>query len=152
MDVGLVTVGPEQKQEVDALLDYVRSYHGLEGVELREAERRKAVEMLLADEHLGRLWFIESGGLRVGYAALCFGYSIEFGGRDGFLDELFVALEHRGKGIGRTALARILSEAALLGLRAVHLEVARGNARARRLYSGMGFRPREKYLLMSAPV
>ena len=85
----------------------------------------------------------------VGYAALCFGYSIEFRGRDAFVDELFIAEQARGKGLGSRVLELIRKEAARLGIVALHLEVARDNTRARRLYEKWGFRARERYYLMS---
>ena len=43
-------------------------------------------------------------------------------------------------------------EARRLDIRALHLEVARDNQRARRLYASAGFAAREQYFLMSAPI
>ena len=34
---------------------------------------------------------LEAAGKAVGYAAVTFGYSLEFGGRDAFLDEFFLS-------------------------------------------------------------
>jgi GNAT superfamily N-acetyltransferase len=39
----------------------------------------------------------------LGYIVLAFGFSFETGGRNAFIDELYVAPEHRGKGIARRA-------------------------------------------------
>jgi ribosomal protein S18 acetylase RimI-like enzyme len=47
-------------------------------------------------------------------------------------------------------LTEIKARARALDINALHLEVARDNARARRLYRAAGFEPRDKYLLMSA--
>jgi ribosomal protein S18 acetylase RimI-like enzyme len=46
-------------------------------------------------------------------------------------------------------LARVEAEAATLGIRALHLEVARSNVRAQKLYGAAGFRARERFFLMS---
>jgi ribosomal protein S18 acetylase RimI-like enzyme len=131
------------------LLPLVRAYHGFEGVALDDATREAVLRPLLGESPLGRVWLAAVAGEVVGYAAICFGYSIEFGGRDAFVDELFVAAAHRGKGIGREVLSRVASEAAALGVRALHLEVAGTNARAQKLYAGAGFRARERFFLMS---
>ena len=62
---------------------------------------------------------------------------------------MFIVPEHRGKGFGKTVLALVKSEAALLGVKALHLEVARSNEGARRLYRSAGFVSREQFFVMS---
>src|SRR4051794_25426270 len=52
---------------------------------------RAAVERLVADASLGRALVIRSEGQPAGYVVLTLGYSIEFGGRTAFVDELYVA-------------------------------------------------------------
>ena len=99
---------------------------------------------------MGRIWLICSESQPVGYIAICIGYSIEFAGRDAFIDEMFIVPEQRAKGIGKAALGLVKSEAASLGIRALHLEVARTNERAKRLYASAGFVARERFFLMSA--
>lgn len=131
------------------LLPLVRAYHEFESVELDDGTRERVLRPLLGESSLGRIWLVSTAGQIVGYVALCFGYSIEFGGRDAFVDELFITEAHRGKGIGRAVLSHVESEAAALGIRALHLEVARTNSRARRLYAATGFRARERFFLMS---
>ena len=85
-----------------------------------------------------------------GYIALTYGYSLEFGGRDAFIDEFYIRPDFRGEGLGQTILGLIQQEAERLGIRALHLEVARTNLRAQRLYARANFQPRNKYVLMSA--
>jgi len=135
---------------MDQVLNYVRAYHEYEGMHLPDEVRGSAVRALLGESPLGRIWLIGAGEGPVGYVAACFGYSIEFGGRDAFVDELYIVPEHRGRGHGRSALRLVKPEAARLGVRALHLEVARTNDRAQRLYRSLGFAAREKYFLMSA--
>ena len=50
-------------------------------------------------------------------------YSVEHGGRDGFLDDFYLAPEARGRGLGRQALEALEREAQALGIRVLHLEV-----------------------------
>jgi ribosomal protein S18 acetylase RimI-like enzyme len=75
----------------------------------------------------------------VGYLIITLGYSVEYGGRDGFIDDLYLVPEVRGAGLGRRLLAFALAEAARLGVRTLHLEVDVGNERATRLYRAGGF-------------
>ena len=139
---------------LDTLLPLVRGYHEFEHVHMSDAARAAAVAPLLEPgSTLGCIWLIRTGdaagGEAVGYVALCFGYSIEFRGRDAFVDEFFLVDSARGKGLGSRALERVKAEARALGIAALHLEVARDNARARRLYEQWGFGAREQFTLMS---
>ncbi|MGF1642035.1 MAG: GNAT family N-acetyltransferase [Thiotrichales bacterium] len=96
-----------------------------------------------------RAWLICLGQRPIGYVVLDFGYTIEFGGRDAFIDELFLEEARRGFGYGRAALEVLVSEAAALGIKALHLEVAHSNEPARRLYRTLGFDDRTRFSLMS---
>ena len=136
--------------DLPRVLPLVSAYHAFEHIDSSAAERESAVGRLLADSSLGGIWLILESGALAGYIALCRGFSIEFNGFDAFVDEFYLEPGYRGRGIGRTALAAIGDEASKAGINALHLEVARDNDRARRLYSGAGFEAREKYVLMSA--
>ena len=131
---------------------FVRAYHAFDGIPDTSQGDAAAIRPLLGRSTLGRVWVICLGNQPVGYVAICFGYSIEFDGRDAFVDEMFILEPHRGKGFGASALALVKAEAAKLGVKALHLEVARGNERAQRLYRSAGFVARERFFLMSAPI
>ena len=70
---------------------------------------------------------------------LSLGFSIEHGGRDGFIDDLYLVPAARGMGLGRALLAFAVGEAEKLGIRMLHLEVEPGNDRAHDLYRRNGF-------------
>ncbi|MCA9795324.1 MAG: GNAT family N-acetyltransferase [Candidatus Eremiobacteraeota bacterium] len=108
---------------------------------------RRALAELLANPAAGRLWLVQAGE-PVGYLALTFGFSLELGGRDAFIDDLYIRPEARSQGIGTRALELAIEEADQLGLRALHLEVDHTNQRARQLYARLGFRERNRYFLM----
>jgi len=135
--------------DVEILMPFVRAYHEFEGIESTEIERARSVAPLLSDASLGRVWLILDGGQAAGYIAACFGYSIEFGGRDAFLDEFFITPSARSQGLGSKALEAVKTEMMQLGVRAMHLEVARTNSGAKQFYSKAGFVPREHFHLMS---
>jgi ribosomal protein S18 acetylase RimI-like enzyme len=131
------------------LIPLVKAYHEFEEIKSTSEELEEALLPLLNTEHAGRIWFVKVNETRVGYTALCFGYSIEFRGRDAFLDELYILPEHRGQGIGKEVLRLLELEAKKLAIKALHLEVAHENNRAKHLYERFGFEARDRYTLMS---
>ena len=137
-------------RDLELLLPLVRAYHEFEAIDSTAAGRESAIGRLLGDASLGGIWLISSDGALCGYIALCRGFSIEFDGFDAFVDEFYLLPEFRGRGIGGLALEEIKAKARALDINALHLEVARDNERARRLYRAAGFEPRDRYLLMSA--
>lgn len=138
-----------QPRDQSVVLDLVGRYHEFEGIESNTKAMEAALRPLLDQSDHGRVWLIHKQDAVIGYIALCFGYSIEFHGRDAFLDEMFIIPEHRGVGAGAAALAEVRDAARRLGIKALHLEVARDNERAQRLYHSAGFKARERYFLMS---
>lgn len=136
--------------DLDKLLPLVAAYHAFEGIDSDAAQRVSAVGRLLSDATLGHIWLVLADGAVAGYIVLCRGFSIEFNGFDAFVDEFYLEPGFRGRGIGKFVLAAIKSEARQRQINALHLEVARDNEAARRLYRGAGFEARDRYLLMSA--
>lgn len=101
-----------------------------------------ALRELLADRCLGRAFVVEEDGVAAAYVVLTYCFSLEIGGRIGFVDELFVLREYRGRGVGGRTLEAVVAEARREGLRALHLEVSGGN-RAAGLYEKLGFEVRK---------
>lgn len=146
MDVRLEMVSENHLEE---LLPLVRAYHEFEKIHISDLEREKAVRCLVSDRALGGIWYVYTDREIAGYIALCVGFSIEFSGFDAFIDEFYIRPEYRGKGIGTKVLELAKAEAKKIGIRALHLEVARTNVTAQNIYSRANFKAREKYVLMS---
>jgi len=146
MNIQLQRATPHHLAE---MLPLVTSYHAFEHIDSSADERDSAVRRLLQEPALGGIWRIDVDAQLAGYIALCRGFSIEFNGYDAFVDEFFLLPEFRGRGVGKSVLARIGGEARKLDINALHLEVARDNQAARKLYAAAGFTARDKYLLMS---
>ncbi|MBZ0261798.1 MAG: GNAT family N-acetyltransferase [Hyphomicrobiales bacterium] len=145
-EIVLELSGPAQIEE---LLPLVADYHAFEDVETSAEQRRYSVAKLLGDQNLGEIWLVRNLDRLIGYIAVCYSYSIEFGGRDAFVDEFYVAAAERGKGIGGRVLKEIAALLRARGIVAVHLEVDGGNERARAAYARAGFSSRDKYHVMS---
>jgi ribosomal protein S18 acetylase RimI-like enzyme len=106
-----------------------------------------ALQTLVDDASLGRVWVVEVNGEAVGYAILTLGYSLEFHGRDAVIDELYLVERYRGRGLGTAVLGLIEGACRVLGVRALHLEVERTNVGAQRFYHRLGFQDHDRYLL-----
>ena len=133
--------------DLAVVLALLRDFYAEDGATY-DAEADAALTALLADPSLGRVVLvIDEAGLAVGYVVVAFGYSLEFRGKDAFVDELYVAPTHRGRGLGREALRAAESCGHESGIRALHLEVRPDNDKARRLYASAGYKDREYYLM-----
>ena len=109
--------------------------------------RRSSYARFLNEPGHGYLWLFESGEKVVGYMVLAFVFSFEYGGRNAFIDELYVIPEYRRKGIGSRALQFARQTAQARGVVALHLEVSRNNSLAHKLYLRAGFVDHDRYLL-----
>lgn len=151
-DVPDIRIRLAVSEDLEVALPLVAAFHAEEGVDSRAEDRRAAVSRVLRDHGIGEMWLIEASGEAVGYLVLAYGFSIEFNGRDAFLDEIFVVKSARGRGLGRAALRKARDDMAARGLKAIHLEVAVDNDRAQKLYGEEGFVLRRGYKLMSARI
>ncbi|QYX55404.1 GNAT family N-acetyltransferase [Roseovarius sp. SCSIO 43702] len=135
--------------DLTALLPLVAAFHAEEGITQDDETRELALVPLLDGSPHGAVYLAGPRRAPIGYAAISFGWSLEFGGLDGFLDEIYIRPGVRGRGIGSEILRSLPKALAAHGLRALHLEVHRENAKARALYERLRFSPREDYMLMS---
>lgn len=128
--------------DLEDLLVLMRQYYAEDGLPFRRDAARDAMGGLLDTPEYGAVWVLRDGLAIVGYLALCMGYSLAFGGRDAFIDEVFVSPEYRNQGFGKQLIEAAIETARASGVQAVHLTVQRGNRRALELYEGMGFERR----------
>lgn len=145
MTAALHLCGPD---DLDRLLPMVKAYHEFEGIEQSDGQRRAALTTLLAGTPHGIAYLIGPKKSPVGYIAISFGFSLEMGGIDGFIDEFFIRSNVRGRGMGSEVLDNLLPALAENGVKALHLEVAPTN-RAQKLYARAGFKLRDGYHLMT---
>ncbi len=125
----------------------MRRYYAEDGYPFVAADTREAVRRLIRDDNLGRLWSILDQDRVIGYLAVTLGFSLEYRGRDAFIDELFVMEEARGKGLGREAMEIAEDYCRARGVKALHLEVERHREAAYKLYRQTGFEGHDRYLM-----
>lgn len=135
------------ESDANVILQFMQRYYAFDGHGFDERKARAALAELLRDARLGRVWLILDGQAPVGYIVLCFGYSLEWLGRDAFVDEFYLLDEYRGRGWGRKTMAFVEDVARSLKVTTIHLEVMRENPNALGLYKQLGFQKRESTLL-----
>lgn len=146
MSAALHLAGPD---DLRALLPLVEAYHTLDGIETDEDHREAAIAPLLEGSPLGCVYLIGPRRAPVGYIVITFGWSVEFGGMEGFIDEFFIRQTVRGRGVGSEVLTGLLPQLDAAGLSALNLEVRADNERLQKLYARAGFRLRNGYHLMT---
>ena len=135
------------ESDADALLQFMEAYYAFDGHSFDREKARVALTALLCDANLGWAWLILDGDAAVGYIVLCFGYSLEWLGRDAFVDEFYLLEEYRGRGWGRKTMEFVEDAARAAQIRTLHLEVVRENAAALHVYKKLGFREHDSTFL-----
>lgn len=135
-------------EDLDRLMGLVTAFHTEAGLAQDADQTRNALAPLLEGIPHGCIYLIGPGRAPLGYIILTFGWSVEFGGMDGFVDEIYIRPAVRGRGIATEVLLDLPKALAEAGLTALHLEVDRTNETAQKLYMRTGFKPRDRYMLM----
>ena len=137
---------PITAADIDPLLDMMAQLYA-RSADFDAGRARRGAETLLKEPEFGAAWMIELDGNVAGYLVVLLGYSLEFGGRFGLLDELFVVESCRGNGIGAEAVAFAECQCRARGWQALRLEVGHENQRALWLYRRSGFQMHDRYLM-----
>ena len=136
-------------EDIDRLMGLVTAMHSESGIAQDMDQTRNALAPLLDGIPHGCVYLIGPGRAPLGYIVLTFGWSVEFGGLDAFVDELYIRPAVRGRGIATEVLLDLPKALAEAGLTALHLEVDRTNEAAHKLYLRTGFKPRDRYMMMT---
>ncbi len=88
------------------LLELMREFYAEAGYPLSSDRARTAFLPLLAPGDLGQVLLAHCEGQLAGHLVLTFCYSMEYGGRSAFVDDLFVRPALRNRGVGRALVAR----------------------------------------------
>lgn len=118
--------------DIDALIALHERFCSEDGHPFDARRARRAFEPLLADDAHGVVWSTPAG-----YAVVTWGWSIEAGGAEAVLDEIFVT--ERGRGVGSELIRHLLDDCRARGIARVFLETESHNERVRALYQREGF-------------
>ena len=142
-----VALDPARPADVPTLLAWMRDLYEQEPIPFDPAEAEATLRELLDHPEHGRVYLLCADGKPVGYAVVALGFSLEFGGRSAFLDELYVRPSSRGRGTGSIALRLLQTACRAMGARSLALEVDLENARAEALYRREGFTSNGRHLM-----
>lgn len=133
-----VTIRLATLSDLERIIPLCIDYCAADNREVNEPMIRSGLAGLLdSDENGFILIACDDHDSPIGYAAVSTGWSLEVGGADYILDEVFV--QQRGEGVGRQLIAATEDRCAELGVRRIFLETERPNVRARSLYARLGF-------------
>ncbi len=137
------------ERDLKALLVLMPQYYVCDGLTFNLMKAEEALRQIFLQPEQGEVWLIgdEKSPDPIGYLALVFSFGLEWGGKNAFVDELFVVDAHRGKGIGTQALEHAIKRCAQRGIRALRLEVMRKNENALKLYKRLNFVDLGRHLL-----
>jgi GNAT superfamily N-acetyltransferase len=121
--------------DLERLVDLHREFCAVDSHPFDIGRATAALAPLLDDDRYGVVWIIDSPSA---YAVLTWGWSIEAGGPEAVLDEIFVSA--RDAGVGSSLIQHVLADGRRRGLARVVLETETANHRVRGFYARHGFR------------
>lgn len=132
-----ISVRPGVAADLDVLVELAAEYCAADGHPFDADVARAGFTPLLADDRHGVVGVAELDGAVDGYGVVTWGWSIEVGGLDVVLDELYART--KGRGVGTALLHHLESECRARGVKRIFLETELPNEAARRLYAREGF-------------
>lgn len=133
--------------DMDTLIEMMSAFYIYDHIVFNETAARNSLRDILENKLFGRVFLINLSEDVIGYIVITFGYSLEFHGRDAFIDEIYFKEEYRGKGFGKVTLEFAENICRENGIRALHLEVERSNTIAQAFYRKSRFEEHDRYLM-----
>jgi GNAT superfamily N-acetyltransferase len=121
-------------EDLDRLIELHRQFCELDQHPFSEGRVCAGFVPLLAGDEHGVVWIIDEPAA---YAILTWGWSIEAGGFEAVLDEIYAS--QRNAGLGAALIEHVIADARARGIARIFLETESRNERGRRLYARHGF-------------
>jgi len=132
--------------DIPLLIGMIKSFYEEDHHDYQEKKIQKALQEFIGKKEHGIIYLIEYENKVVGYFILTFGWSLEYFGRDLFIDEIFIKEPFRGRGFGKKSIDFIEQYVKDNNIKAIHLEVNKYNM-ARKLYESKGYQSRNSDLM-----
>lgn len=123
--------------DLDELMVLIRRFNEEDRHSHDDFRVRRALEPLLVDDALGQVWVVDGPRGLLGYCVVTWSYSLESGGRECIVDEIYVTTQSTG--LGSQLLRESMNAARRAGVRVAFLETEAHNVRARGFYSRHDF-------------
>jgi GNAT superfamily N-acetyltransferase len=147
MDNSNITFRLAQFIDIDPLMELAQEFYQFDHIVFDDSVV-KAFTALLSDENFGLIWLICDHDRPIGYVALTFFFSMEYHGRCGLVDELYIREAYRGLGIGKQVFVLIEEHLRSQGMRSLSLVVDFWNDKAEALYTKIGFQREKRHLMI----
>jgi len=138
--------GPDDAQR---LLPMIAACHAELGITRDAAQTADALLPLLEGSPYGVAYLIGPARAPIGYVVISFGWSLELGGMDGTLDEIWIRPGVRARGIGTEVLQALPKALAGAGLTALHLETRQDDPKIDGFYRRNKFALRPDVVVMT---
>jgi GNAT superfamily N-acetyltransferase len=133
-----VEIRPARTDEIEELLPLIRAYCEFYETEPNDEGLRKMFETLISDPSQGAVFIARAGDTAVGFATLDWKWSSLKAARIGYLEDLFVDPETRGRGIADALIEVCADRCRELGMPAMEWLTAPDNHRAQKVYDRTG--------------
>ena len=136
--------------DLPTLMRFMQDFHEFDHTTPFDNEPAQiAMETVVANESVGRVWLIRYQDENIGYIVLTLHYRLESRGTSASMDELFIREENRGMGIGRQAMDFLKNACRKLGVATIQLEVKNDNPEAAALYIKAGFEKLDRAFMLT---
>jgi ribosomal protein S18 acetylase RimI-like enzyme len=139
-----VVVAAAGKADIAVLVDLMAEFHAESNYPLDRAWAAQSFGALMQNADRGGAWIARRDAEPIGYVVMTVKHSMEFGGPDAFIEDLFVRPGARRQGVARALLDALFAECRLRGVLAVHVEVAHDNDATGALYAAFGMRSEDR--------
>jgi ribosomal protein S18 acetylase RimI-like enzyme len=136
-------------EDQEKLLPLIADFHTHLQLDTTHEHRVSALSPILDGTPLGVAYLIGPRMAPIGYLILSFGWSMQYGGMEGKVDEFYLRPSVRGRGIGHEVLSELSKALADAGLKALHIDLPAENEAAMKFYRRLHFRPHENSLKMT---
>jgi GNAT superfamily N-acetyltransferase len=133
-----VEIRTARTDEIEEMLPLIRAYCEFYETEPNDAGIRKMFETLITEPSQGVVFIARDDGRAVGFATLDWKWSSLKGARLGYLEDLFVDPEARGRGIADALIEVCAERCRELGMPALEWLTAPDNHRAQKVYNRTG--------------
>jgi GNAT superfamily N-acetyltransferase len=133
-----VEIRSARTDEIEEMLPLIRAYCEFYETEPDDEGLRRMFEILITDPSQGAVFIARDGGRAVGFATLDWKWSSLKAARIGYLEDLFVDPETRGRGIADALIEVCAERCRELGMPAMAWQTAPDNHRAQQVYNRTG--------------
>lgn len=139
-DKAALELGTATRKDLAPLVDLLGTLFAQEADFVPDAAKQKrALEMILGDPRVGRIYVAREGGRVIGMLSTLYTVSTAEGGKAAWLEDMVVLPEYRGRGVGAALLAHAVVGAREADCLRLTLLSDEDNAQAHSVYAAEGF-------------